>query len=343
LDRVAARSGEVFEAALVEGLGSDYRSRMAPAFATPEDVPLTRRQVANPLPRLRSRYATTRDLAYGELGRRNRLDIWRRSDLADDAGAPVLIQVHGGAWVTGGKEQQGAALMGHMAERGWVSVAVNYRLSPRATWPDQIVDVKRAIAWVKEHIAEYGGNPDFVAITGGSAGGHLSSLAALTPGESAFQPGFEDADTSVQAAVPLYGVFDFVNRDGTSRADMEDMLARLVFKSRLLDSREVWEQASPMSWVGPDAPPFFIAHGTNDSLAPVEQARSFTQMLREVSTQPVVYAELPRTQHAWDLFSSARTLYTVRAIDRFLAVARTAHDAAAVPTDNPEQVSTASV
>jgi acetyl esterase/lipase len=341
LDRIAARSGEVFEAALVEGLGADYRDRMGPAFATPDEVPLTRRQVVNPLPRLRSRYATTRDLAYGELGRRNRLDIWRRSDLADDAGAPVLIQVHGGAWVTGAKEQQGAALMGHMAERGWVSVAVNYRLSPRATWPDQIVDVKRAIAWVKEHIAEYGGDPDFVAITGGSAGGHLSSLAALTPGESVFQPGFEDADTRLQAAVPLYGVFDFVNRDGTSRADMEDMLARLVFKSRLVDSREVWEQASPMSWVGPDAPPFFIAHGTNDSLAPVEQARSFATMLRDVSAQPVVYAELPRAQHAWDLFSSARTFYTVRAIDRFLAVARTAHAAAAAPNEESPPVSVA--
>ncbi len=165
------------------------------AFAPPEDVAITRREIVNPLPRLRRRYATNRDVSYGEFGRRNRLDVWRRSDLADDAGAPVLIQVHGGAWVTGSKEQQGAPLMGHLAERGWVSVAVNYRLGPRSTWPDQIVDVKRAIAWVKEHIVEYGGDPDFVVITGGSAGGHLAALAALTASVGAFQPGFEDADT----------------------------------------------------------------------------------------------------------------------------------------------------
>jgi len=87
--------------------------------------------------------------------------------------------------------------MSHLAELGWVCVAINYRLSPRSTWPDQIVDVKRALAWTKEHIAEYGGDPDWVAITGGSAGGHLSSLAALTPNDPQFQPGFEDADTSV--------------------------------------------------------------------------------------------------------------------------------------------------
>jgi acetyl esterase/lipase len=336
LDRVAASADEVLEAALVEGLGADYRSRMAATFSPPEDLPITRRQVANPLPPLRRRYAATRDVPYGEFGRRNHLDVWRRSDLPDDAGAPVLIQVHGGAWMTGSKEQQGAPLMGHLAERGWVSVALNYRLAPRSTWPDQIVDVKRAIAWVKEHIAEYGGDPDFVVITGGSAGGHLSALAALTAGVDLFQPGFEDADTAVQAAVPMYGVYDFTNRDRTGRADMEDMLSRLVFKSSLTDAREAWEQASPMSWVGPEAPPFFIAHGANDSLVPVEQARSFAQMLRQASQQPVVFAELPRAQHGFDLFSSVRTLHTLRAIDRFLAVVRTAHGAPAVPTTAAE-------
>ena len=232
--------------------------------------------------------------------------------------------------------------MGHLAERGWVSVAVNYRLAPRSTWPDQIVDVKRAISWVKEHIAEYGGDPDFVVITGGSAGGHLSALAALTAGERAFQPGFEDADTSVQAAIPMYGVYDFTNRDRTGRADMEDMLSRLVLKSRLADARETWEQASPMTWVGPGAPPFFIAHGANDSLVPVEQARSFASMLREASDQPVVYAELPRAQHAFDIFSSVRTLHTLRAVDRFLAVVRTAHGARAVPTEAAEPAAPAS-
>lgn len=67
-------------------------------------------------------------------------------------------------------------------------------------WPSHIVDVKRAIAWVRANIAEYGGDPEFIAITGGSAGGHLSSLAALTAGDQSLQPGFEDADTSVQAA-----------------------------------------------------------------------------------------------------------------------------------------------
>jgi acetyl esterase/lipase len=336
LERIAQESADVLEVALVDGLGDDYRALMAPTFAPPDAVPITRRQVVNPVPAVRKRYAATRDIAYGEHGRRNQLDVWRRADLAADAKAPVLVQVHGGAWMSGNKEQQGGPLMSHLAERGWVCVAVNYRLSPRATWPDHIVDVKRALAWVKQNIAEHGGDPEFVVITGGSAGGHLSSLAALTPGVAAFQPGFEDADTAVQAAVPMYGVYDFTNRDGTSRSDMEPMLRHLVFKSPFADSREVWEQASSMSWVGPDAPPFMIVHGANDSLAPVEQARSFAAMLRVASNEPVVYAELPRAQHAFDILHSVRTRRTVEAIDRFLAVVRTEH-AVEHPADAGDQ------
>ncbi|MCB0963466.1 MAG: alpha/beta hydrolase, partial [Acidimicrobiales bacterium] len=165
---------------------------------------------------------------------------------------------------------------------------------------------------------DYGGDPERVAITGGSAGGHLSSLAALTANEPAFQPRFEEVDTSVMAAVPFYGVYDWTNRDGTGRGDMEDVLARLVLKTTRQESPEVWEQASTMSWVGPDAPPFFVIHGSNDSLVPVEQARSFVSMLRAASKEPVVYAELPGAQHAFEVFDSARTLFTVGAVQRFL-------------------------
>jgi acetyl esterase/lipase len=201
-------------------------------------------------------------------------------------------------------------------------VAANYRLSPRATWPDHIVDVKRALSWVKANIAEYGGDPDFVAITGGSAGGHLCALAALTAGDRDFQPGFEDDDTSVAAAVPFYGVYDFTNRHGTSRSDILPFLEKRVFKSALADDRARWEQASPISHVRADAPPFFVLHGTNDSLVPVEQARTFVDELRKESSSPVVYGELPLAQHAFDVFPSVRAHHTVHAVERFLAVVR---------------------
>ncbi|MGI8756174.1 MAG: alpha/beta hydrolase fold domain-containing protein [Acidimicrobiales bacterium] len=318
----AMKAGGVLDAALREGLGDELDAGQEP-MAADQRVTLDRRRIASgPLTRWRKRYVHGPSLSYGDAGRRNQLDIWKRPDLPTDAKAPVLIQVHGGGWVMGNKDQQAMPLMAHLADRGWVCVAINYRLSPRATWPDHIVDVKRAIAWVKANIAEHGGDPGFVAITGGSAGGHLSSLAALSANEPAFQPGFEEADTSVVAAVPFYGVYDFTNRDGTGRADMEAMLARVILKSKLAEDRERWEQASTMSWVGPDAPPFFVVHGTNDTLVPVEQARSFVAMLRAESKNPVAYAELPGAQHAFEVYDSPRTIFSASAVHRFLEAVR---------------------
>ena len=189
-----------------------------------------------------------------------------------------------------------------------------------------MVDVKRALDWVKTNIADYGGDPDFVCITGGSAGGHLSSLAALTPNEPMFQPGFEDADTSVAAAVPFYGVYVWINRDGSGRSDMDDVLGPLVLKVTQQEDPELWYNASTMSWVSPDAPPFFVIHGANDSLVPVEQARSFVAMLRAESKEPVVYAELPGAQHGFEIFDSQRTLATVTAVHRFLESVRRSAD-----------------
>jgi acetyl esterase/lipase len=322
LHQDAARSEDVLESALQEGLGTRYRQRIDEPFSPLPDVPLTRRKVLVPDFGTRRRYVAERNVSYGEFGRRNHLDIWRRTDLAPDAGAPVLLQVHGGGWTVGQKEGQAHPLMAHLAERGWVCVTINYRLSPKASWPDHIIDVKRAIAWVKEHVGEHGGDPGFLAITGGSAGGHLAALAALTPNLAAFQPGFEDADTRIDVAVPFYGVYDFTNRDGTSGKALGPFAARTVFRSQLADDRERWEQASPLLHVGPHAPPMFVLHGTNDTVVPVGQARSFAGQLRADSLQHVVYAELPRAQHAFDVFPSVRAHHTVHAIERFLAVVR---------------------
>jgi acetyl esterase/lipase len=325
LQREADRSDDVLERALREGLGPDYRERISEPFSPRPDVPLTRRSALLSGFGMRHRYAAARDLSYGDHGRHNRLDIWRRADLPSDAGAPVLVQVHGGAWMVGEKRGQAHPLMAHLAERGWVCVTINYRLSPRAQWPDHIVDVKRALAWTRANIPEHGGDPSFVAITGGSAGGHLAALAALTPDLSGFQPGFQEADTSVAAAVPFYGVYDFANRDGSAGRALVPFLERRVMRSRLADNRAVWDEASPLSHVRPDAPPFFVLHGTNDVLVPVEQARSFVRALRATSRNPVAYAELPRAQHAFDVLPSVRVHHTVRAVERFLAVVRSEH------------------
>ena len=70
-----------------------------------------------------------------------------------------MVYIHGGAWMIGEKREQGKPMMYELVARGWVCVAINYRLSPKATWPDHIVDAKRAVAWVKEHIERLRGRP----------------------------------------------------------------------------------------------------------------------------------------------------------------------------------------
>jgi acetyl esterase/lipase len=208
----------------------------------------------------------------------------------------------------------------HMAARGWICVAINYRLSPRDAFPAHIIDVKRSIAWIRQHIGEYGGDASFLAITGGSAGGHLTALAALTPNDPEYQPEFEDVDTTVQAAVPFYGVYDFAGVTGTRKAEqMRDgfLGPRVLFRD---PRREIehFQRASPLLRVNPDAPPMFVIHGTHDTLVEVDQARQFVDRLREVSKREVAYAELPGTQHAFDVFPSIRSAHVVRGVDRFL-------------------------
>jgi acetyl esterase/lipase len=316
--------------ALDEGLGPNRRPDSTGLWRRPAGAGTAKTPGALRMLRIYRDYAHDSDISYGEFGRANHLDIWRRPDLDRNGKAPVLFQIPGGAWTTGNKRGQAHPLMSHLAELGWICVSINYRHSPRNTWPDHIVDVKRALAWVKAHIAEYGGDPDFIAITGGSAGGHLSSLAALTPNHPQFQPGFEDADTCVQAAVPFYGVYDFTRVEDAMHPDMLPLLEQMVVKQPHSTNLNSYIAASPVTHVSADAPPFFVLHGRNDSLVPVEQARGFVARLQQVSGQPVVYAELPFTQHAFDMLGSVRAAHAAVAVEQFLAEIYATHHEAVI-------------
>ena len=242
---------------------------------------------------------------------------------------PAIVQVHGGGWIVGTRSEQGIPLLNHLAAHGWVGFNIDYRLSPSATFPDHVVDVKRAIAWVREHAAEYGADPDFICLTGGSAGGHLCALAALTAGDQAFQPGFEEADTSVAAAVPFYGVYDLTDAENDYYPELlEWVLEELVFKARIEDDPEPFRAASPTYRVHEGAPPFCVLHGDRDTLVPVADARRFVRELRAVSREPVVYAELAGAEHAFDVLPSLRTARVVETIERFLATVRARERAA---------------
>jgi acetyl esterase/lipase len=294
-----------------------------------------------PVPRAgrRSRVHRTRNVEFARVGgQRLKLDVIEPAH-RDEGLRPAVVQVHGGAWVAGSKNEQGLPLLRLLAANGWVGFTVNYRLSPAATWPEHLEDVKRSIAWVREHAVEYDVDPDFVAVTGGSAGGHLAAMVGLTGGDTRFQPGFEEADCSVQAAVPFYGVFDFTNEDGAFPPEFHRwLLEPFVMKDFYADRPDRFRDASPVHHLRTDAPPFLVVHGTNDTLAPVSDARRFVSALADRSEAAVLYAELPGAQHAFDVFSSPRTNRVVRGVHRFLCAARSGTLPPARSTDEPISV-----
>ncbi|WP_034271991.1 alpha/beta hydrolase [Actinospica robiniae] len=280
-----ARTDRVIEAALDEGFGADRPVVAAGRSRVPAWLGAFR------FPWVFGRRGVRRiaDLSYGEAGRRNRLDVYRRREPVENA--PVLIHLHGGAFFRGSKNIEARALLYRLAAEGWVCISANYRLRPKVGFPEHLIDVKKVLGWVRTHGTEYGADPDTVYLAGTSAGGLLAALAGLTPNEPVYQPGFEHVDTSVTAVICLAGYF----------------------------GRPDGDEYSPYRHLTPDAPPFFIAHGSHDTLVPLADARRFADALHAVSDRPVVFAKLPGGQHSFDRFNSARFNAVVDGVREFAA------------------------
>jgi acetyl esterase/lipase len=255
------------------------------------------------------------DVAYGSHVRQ-RIDILRPRVL--EGRAPVLIHMHGGSWTGGRRARQSRTLRTHFARSGWISISAGYRVSPEATLPDHVIDVKRVIAWVRAQADDLGADPSCIVLSGVSAGTHLSVLAALTPNEAAWQPGFEQADTSVSGCIAVSGIYDLLDRNGDHPGSkLVPFMTSVVMKSDPVTDRAAWDAASPIFRVNAAAPPIFAIHAAQDALVWREEARRFVDALRAVSQAPVAYAELPGAQHAFETFYSVRSAHTAMAAVRF--------------------------
>lgn len=250
--------------------------------------------------------------------------------------SPVLLYVHGGAWVLGSKDHVGLLPVNFVARMGWVVVTANYRLSKfdgtGAVWPEHIVDVKRAICWVKENIELYGGDPNTIVICGGSAGGHLSALSAVTPNMPAFQPGFEDKDTTIQGCISVYGVMDMADQHSQwldfdefhghrptddKPAILIQFLQHSVFGKKLEHHRDEFLQASPLHHAKQKQHdvPFLIVHGTRDVIVPVTEARLLRDHLR---ADLVTYFEVEHAHHSFDMHANPRAFVLLDCMEEWL-------------------------
>jgi acetyl esterase/lipase len=312
LHRTSLGATKILDDTLTDALGDKVPGIDAEPDAVPRRSPLAGLLV-------------DRDIRYHEDSPAQVLDIWRRPGRPAGTPSPVMVYVHGGSWTGGSKRMPSAYLTAQLAARGWLCVSIDYRLGPRHRWPAQIVDVKRALAWVRANISAYGGDPSFIAITGGSAGGHLAALAAVTAGDPAFQPGFEDADTTVQAAGLLYGVYDVTTLNDDGQPRLRNHVRKAMFDADITDDPAAWQAASPTLRLDGTAPPMFVVHGDRDEVVEATTARRFAARAREVSRQPFGYAELPYAHHAFDFLPSQRARATARAISRFFEVVYEAH------------------
>jgi acetyl esterase/lipase len=284
------------DTALARGIGDGWRSAIDPALSRGlrPHVPLGRVLIA-PLrfpPRAVER---TRNIAYGPAGRDNLLDLYRPR--SRPARCPALIHFHPGGFFSGRKSRQSRPIIDQLVRSGWVCVSANYRLGDAGAFPNHLVDTKLVIAWLRAHAGEYGVDPDSIVVAGGSAGAHLAAMCALTANDPRFQPGFEDADTGVAATIGLYGYYGPASTAGPILS-------------------------SPAEYVRADAPPFLVIHGARDPMVPAPEVRGFIERLRDASSSPVVYAELPGGQHNFDLFPSIRCAAVADGIEAFTAWVR---------------------
>lgn len=246
-----------------------------------------------------------------------KLDIYRPKETTTKC--PVLVQIYGGAWVIGTKNQA-IPLMANMAAQGWICFAISYRLSPQAVFPDHIIDCKRAVAWIKQHGEEYGADTEFMVVTGGSAGSHLASLMALTPNYPEFQPGFEDIDTSLHGCVANYGLYDFESPFGLKNSyPAFAKLLKIVMRSTPATNPELYRKASPIKWISDKAPPFLVLQGETDALVPLSVAQRFYEALDRNNVPYLCALRLPLLEHAFDILPTISTQLTLSGIERYLA------------------------
>ncbi|MHC1785154.1 MAG: alpha/beta hydrolase fold domain-containing protein [Anaerolineaceae bacterium] len=190
---------------------------------------------------------------------------------------PLVIYIHGGGWVKGDKELgAGAVEIAQLKKAGFLVASINYRLAPEFQFPAQIQDVKCAVRHFRAHASEYNLNPEKIGVWGGSAGGHLVSLLGTSDESAGWEVGeYLDQSSRVQAVVDMFGPADlylaFESEPG--------FLCREVFGATS-NSDPVLAQASPVTYVSPDDPPFLILHGDQDNLVPVEHSEVLYEKLQ---------------------------------------------------------------
>jgi acetyl esterase/lipase len=239
------------------------------------------------------------DVRYGEGGGAPLLLDIARPDPLPAEPMPAVVWVHGGGWRAGDKHVDSSQSIGlDFVRDGFTCLSINYRLSDEALYPAQIHDVKAAIRWLRAHAADLGLDPDRIGVWGHSAGAHLVSLL----GTSGDNPALEGASGSpgvssrVQAVVAISPPSDFRAIPADWPYEEPLVATTKLVGGRLEEHADLVRLANPITFIGPDAPPFLIIHGEDDEVVPIIQAEMLYDALIAAGAEATL-VRLPKANH----------------------------------------------
>jgi acetyl esterase/lipase len=227
---------------------------------------------------------TLADVEYARVGDRAlHLDLYLPARRADDPPAPLVLWVHGGAWVQGSKTS--CPLRGFVAQ-GYAVASVGYRLATEAPFPAQLDDLRAAMRFLRRKAKDHALDPERVAAVGASAGGHLVALLA-TAGEGECSP--DDPSCRPQAVVDFFGPSDLEDLAGFASRSGIPTPVDVLLGGPLRENGEKAAQASPVTHVSADDPPFLILHGDRDWLVPLRQSRLLEKALKDAGVEATLH------------------------------------------------------
>jgi len=235
---------------------------------------------------------------------------------------PVIIWIHGGAWI-GGSKDSGIPLLLPFAKRGYFCASMNYRFSKEAKFPAQIEDCKCAIRFLRAKAKEFNIDPERIGVWGASADGHLAAMLGTAGDVKEFEGsgGWDGFSSRVSAVCDWFGPSDLiamVGEQSTIDRTKSDCPEALLIGGSLLENKDKAIKASPITYVTPDDPPFLIMHGDKDMVVPFSQSKRLFDALKKAGVE-VTLVKLKGTGHGGWGFSSPQTLQLVTAFfDRHL-------------------------
>ncbi len=247
----------------------------------------------NPAPTFPADIRVERGVKFLPAPRKPLADLYMPLQMPKGAKLPAMLIIHGGGWAGGIRDAAREINIGTtLARNGCVGMSIDYMLSDRrqAVWPTNLWDCKLAVRWLRKNADRLGIDPERIGVIGGSAGGHLAAMVALTGPQDGLEPPAPGGDisTAVKCCVDLYGIADIGTYHDVS------MLGKTF-----AEAPELYRLASPVTYVRSNSPPFLILHGTADTTVKLAQSELLAECLKQagVEHELIVIPGAPHTFH----------------------------------------------